>query len=251
MRRNRALALRFIALLSTIYVLFLIVTAPASLLGRAHFLPSGITLEQLEGRLWKGSAGKLNIASTMGPIQIQDVRWTVQWPYLLRGELALKLETAAAAGSLSVARGFDGVRLLHADLAMPAADLAQILAPLAAWQPGGEVQFQSDGFRPASITPGTAHVLWNNASLNLSPLQPLGDYRLVLGDSADKITARLETQSGKLQLTGSGEYSKASGIRFSGNAQADPGHTKELQALLAALGQDRGDGVHAFHVHLQ
>lgn len=250
MRPSRSKTLRFIALLSTIYVLFLLVTARASLLGRAFFLPQGISLEQLEGTLWHGSAAKLNIASTIGPIQIQDVQWTVQWPYLLRGELALKLETAAAAGSLSVARGFGGVRLLHADLAMPAADLAQILAPLAAWQPGGEVQFQSDGFTPHSSRPGTAFLIWNNASLNLSPLQALGDYRLLLDSRADKIVARLETQSGKLQLTGNGEYSRQTGIQFSGNAQAEPAQARELQALLATLGKDRGDGVHVFSVDL-
>lgn len=243
--------LRFIALLGTIYLLFLIATAPASLLGRAIFLPPGITLEQLEGSVWQGAAGKVNIASNMGPIQIQDVRWTVQWPYLLRGELALKLETAAAAGSLSVARGFGGVRLLHADLAMPAADLAQILPPLGTWQPGGEVLFQSDGFKPHASTPGAALVRWNNASLNLSPLQALGDYRLTFDSRAEKIAARLETLSGKLQLTGNGEYSSAAGLRFSGNARAEPVHAKELQALLDTLGQDRGDGVHVFNVHLQ
>lgn len=248
MRAGRKRALHFVALLGTIYALLLLATAPASLLGRAFFLPPGITLEQLEGTVWHGSAAKLNIASGLGPIQIQDVRWAVQWPYLLRGELALKLETAAAAGSLDVARGFGGVRLLHADLAIPAADLAQLLPPLAAWQPGGEVHLQSEGFAPHS---GSALVLWSNASLNLSPLQALGDYRLALGGGADKITARLETQNGKLQLSGNGEYSGQTGMRFSGNARAEPAHAKELQALLATLGQDRGDGVHVFSVHLQ
>jgi len=243
--------LRFIALLGTIYLLFLIATAPASLLGRTFFLPPGITLEQLEGSVWQGAAGKVNIASGMGSIQIQDVRWTVQWPYLLRGELALKLETAAAAGSLSVARGFGGMRLLHADLAMPAADLAQILPALGAWQPGGEVLFQSEGIAFNAASPGSALVAWNNASLNLSPLQALGDYRLLFDSRADKIAARLETLSGKLQLSGSGEYASAAGLRFSGYARAEPAHAKELQALLDSLGRDRGDGVHAFSVHLQ
>ena len=239
--------LRFVVLLGTLYALFLIASAPASLLSHASFFASGIRLEQLDGTLWQGSAGKLGITSPMGPLQIPDVRWTVQWPYLLRGELALKLETAVAAGSLGVARGFGGVRLLHADLAMPAADLAQMLPPLAAWQPGGEVQLQSDGF---ALDSGTMQALWSNASLNLSPLQPLGDYRLALGASANKITAHLETQNGKLQLTGNGEYSNVSGMRFSGTAQAAPARAKELQALLLTLGSDRGDGVHAFTVHL-
>lgn len=246
--RRRTPSLRFIVLLGTIYVLFLVANAPAGLLQRAPLLPSGIALEQLEGTLWHGSAGKLNIASAIGPIQIQDVRWTVRLPYLLRGELALQLETAAAAGSLGVARGLGGMRLLHTDLALPAADLAQILPPLAAWQLGGEVQLQSDGF---ATDAGAVQMHWNNASLNLSPLQPLGDYRLALDGSADKIVLHLETSSGKLQLTGNGVYSRTTGLRFSGSAHAAAAHAKELQALLAMLGKDRGDGVHAFQLHLQ
>lgn len=241
MRRSR----RLIALLSVMYLLFLCASAPASLLGRAFSLPPGVALDQLQGSLWHGSAGKLSIASRLGIIQVNDVHWAVQWSYLLRGELALQVDSAAAAGTLSVARGFGGWRLLHADLALPAADLAQILPALAIWQPVGEVQLLSDGFAPNAAAPGAVQVSWRNAGVNLSPLQPLGDYRLRLSGAGDKITARLETESGKLQLAGQGEYSPQRGLIFSGSAQAETKYAQELQALLVALGKDRGDGVHA------
>ena len=250
MRFNPGLRKRHVGLLAAVYLLALAATAPASLLERALFAVPGVTLEQLQGTLWRGATGKLNIASPLGAIQISDLQWAVQWRYLLRGELVLKLETAAAVGSLSVARGFGGLRILQADLAMPAADLAHILPPLAAWQPGGEVQFQTTGFALNSSKPGTAFLAWQNATLNLSPLQPLGDYRLEFSSTADKIAARLETQRGSLQLEGHGEYTKQAGAHFSGSAQAEAQHAQALQTLLALLGPDRSNGVHAFEFHL-
>lgn len=240
--------MRYVALLCVVYFLILSATAPAALLGWVFTAPTGIAFEQLAGTLWHGSAGKLRIASSAGPIQIRDFKWEVQWRYLLHGEIALTLETAAATGSLSVARDFAGLRIAHADLTLPAADLAQLLPALALWQPGGEVQFQTQGFTPHAT--GAATIVWRNAALNLTPLKPLGDYRLQLLNTDGKINGQLETQSGTLRLTGAGEYSKQSGLHFSGIAQADAAHAATLQSLLALLGKDRGDGVYVFSLRL-
>jgi general secretion pathway protein N len=118
-------------------------------------------------------------------------------------------------------------------------------------QPEGEVQIQTQGFALNAATPSEAIIVWRNATLNLSTLQPLGDYRLQLRGTDGKIDARLETQDGKLHLEGVGAYSKQNGFHFSGSAHADPAYAAKLQALLALLGKDRGDGVHIFSLRLQ
>ena len=131
------------------------------------------------------------------------------------------------------------------------ADLAQRLPQFSLWQPEGEVQFQTQGFALNSTTPSEAFVTWHHAALNLSSIQPLGDYRLQLRNADGKINARLETQGGKLYLEGDGAYSKQGGLQVTGSAYADPAYANQLQALLALLGKDRGEGVHAFNVNLQ
>lgn len=251
MRNDHVQPRRYFALLCAVYFLILGVTAPATLLQPALSAQSGITLAHLAGTLWHGSAGELVIPTKVGMIQVNDVQWEVQWRYLLRGEIALKLETADAVGSLTLARGFSRLRVAQADLALPAADLAQHLPQLSLWQPEGEVQFQTQGFALNSLTPSEAIVCWRNATLNLSTIQPLGDYRLQLHNTDGKINVRLETQGGKLRLEGIGAYSKPGGLRFAGSAHADPSYAQQLQALLALLGRDRGDGVHVFSLHLQ
>ena len=254
MRVEWAPVTRYFVLLGTVYLLILGATAPAALLGSAFFARSGIALQHLTGTLWYGAADEARIATDVGVVQLRDFKWRFQWRYLLRAEIALKLETTRAAGSLTLARGFGGLRLAHADFILPATELTQVLPQLSLWQPSGEVRFQTQGFTLALPTPGGAHseaqVIWRNAGLNLATQPPLGDYRLHLRNSDDKIKLRLETQAGKLQLAGTGEYFKPGSLNFSGSAHADAAHRAELQAFLAMLGKDRGDGVHIFSLHL-
>lgn len=251
MRMMHAVPRRYFALLCAVYFLILGATAPATLLQHAVSAHSGITLAHLTGTLWHGSADEVSIATKFGLVQVSGLEWKVQWRYLWRGEIALKLESADAVGSLTLARGLRGLRVAQADLALPAADLAQTLPQLSPWQPEGEVQIQTQGFALNAAMPSEAIVVWRNAALNLSTVQPLGDYRLTLRNANGAIDARLETQDGKLRLDGVGAYSKQDGLHFSGSAQADPAYAAKLQALLALLGKDRGDGVHLFSIRLQ
>ena len=241
----------YLVLLLTVYLLVLVATAPATLFEKILTAQPGLTLEHLAGSLWHGTAEKLSMSTRVGTVQISALQWDMQWRYLFRGDIALKFEMADAVGSLTVARGFGGFRLVQVDLALPAEELAQILPQLGLWQPGGEVQFKTEEFVLAATAPSAALLIWRNATLNLSPLQPLGDYRLQLRKETNgTINAQLQTLAGKLQLAGAGAYSKQAGLQFNGSASARRTDISELQALLALLGKDRGDGVHDFSLLL-
>ena len=92
---------------------------------------------------------------------------------------------------------------------------------------------------------------WRNAALNLSSLQPLGDYRLNIRSTAEKMEFQLNTAQGDLKLAGLGSYSAQAGLLFQGTAQTDAAHAVDLKKLLEAIGQNRGDGVHAFGLALR
>ena len=238
---KRATWIRATLLLLVTYLLILLATAPATLLGK--LMPKGILLTQLSGSLWQGSAAKIAFSSPLGWIQVHDVSWDVQWAYLLRGELALRLESADAAGDVIVARSLNDLRIVQADITLPAADLAVMIPQLALWQPEGEVQFQTQGFALAASTSSMATLSWHNAALKLSAQQTLGDYQLQLRSVQQQVQAQLATLQGELQLEGKGGYSSQNGLQFQGTAQAEPSHATELKALLDSLGRDRGDGV--------
>lgn len=251
MRFSPTVPKAYLALLVAIYVLLLVATAPATLVAKVLSAQPGIALEHLSGSVWHGAVDQISIPSTVGTVQIQNLQWDMQWRYLLRGELALKIAMADVVGSLTVARGFSGLRVAQADLALPADELGQFLPQLGIGQPGGEVQFQTQGFALTEGTSNEASVVWRNATLNLSPVQPLGDYRLQLLSEGGKINARLETQAGKLRLDGNGAWSRQDGLSFKGSARAAPGYATQLQALLVLCGQDRGDGVHVFNLQVR
>lgn len=75
----------------------------------------------------------------------------------------------------------------------------------------------------------------------LAPVDPLGSYRLVLSGGGGSAVALVELQTlqGPLRLSGSGQWHGA-GLRFRGQAQADPGSEALLNNLLNLLGQRQG-----------
>lgn len=250
---DRAALLRYLAALFACYGLFLAIAAPAALLAWViPAMPLGMALENPAGTLWRGEAGAVTFRTADSAGQVRGVKWDFQWRHLLRGELAVKLELAGSAGSATLARGFRGLRVREADFVLPVSVLTEAFPQLAPWQPGGEVQLKTAGFSTAGGADSEAAVFWRNASLNLTEVSPLGEYRLSLRGTADsgKTLHRLETLSGALKLEGSGEWSP-DGLTFNGVAQASPQRQAELQPLLRLLGKDRGDGVHAVNLQLK
>lgn len=246
--RSRALV-RYALLIVALYLVMLATTAPATLLTRMLPPQPGVQLGYLSGSLWQGTVDKVSFPSALGQIQVRNISWAVQWSYLLRGELAFKLESADAVGDLIAARSWRTLRIARADLALPAAELAQILPALMPWAPEGEVQFQTRGFTLQRDSEAT--LTWRNAALNLSPLQPLGDYRLRIRKAAEKTELQLETLQGDLKLAGLGYHSTQTGLQFQGTAQTEAAHAADLKKLLETLGQNRGDGVHVFSLALR
>lgn len=240
---------RYAVFIAALYIVMLAATAPATLLARMLPPQSEVQLGYLSGTLWQGTLDKASFPSALGLVQVRDISWELQWSYLLRGELAFKLESAEAVGNLIIARSWRTLRIAQADLALPATELAQILPALMHWEPEGEVEFQTRGF--ALHNSSEAVLTWRNAALNLSSLQPLGDYRLNVRNTAEKIDLQLDTQQGALKLAGLGSYSAQVGLQFQGTAQTDAAYAADLKKLLEAIGQNRGDGVHAFSIALR
>jgi general secretion pathway protein N len=72
----------------------------------------------------------------------------------------------------------------------------------------------------------------------LSPVKPLGAYRLRIDWQGTTAKLDLQSLSGPLLLTGKGEIVRGA-LRFSGQAMAQEGEEARLIALLNLLGQRR------------
>jgi general secretion pathway protein N len=75
----------------------------------------------------------------------------------------------------------------------------------------------------------------------LSPVKPLGTYRMQFDWQGDKARLNLKSLSGPLMLEGAGSIINGR-LRFSGQAWAQEGEEQRLAVLLNLLGQRRQVG---------
>jgi general secretion pathway protein N len=129
----------------------------------------------------------------------------------------------------------------------PAAWLAGLGTPWNTLQPSGSMQLTSPGLALDRVQgrwrlEGRAELALNSMASRVSTLDVLGSYRLAVDGGqagADVATLQLQTTSGALQLSGSGQF-VASKLRFSGQASAAPGSETVLNNLLNIIGRRQG-----------
>jgi general secretion pathway protein N len=75
----------------------------------------------------------------------------------------------------------------------------------------------------------------------VSPVKPLGSYRVAFQSQGDSSTIELSTLKGPLMLTGQGTIA-ANATSFHGQASAAPEARDNLAGLLNVIGRPTGDG---------
>jgi general secretion pathway protein N len=242
------------ALLSALLVLA--TQAPASLLALAvdSWSRGHVELGDASGTVWHGQAAIL-LAPGSQPTGATPTRvpgqtaWRIAaWP-LLTGALDLTLTNPAVLGT-PLALHMDHARnaTIEANhIRLPAEILLGLGAPWTTIQPGGELQLEWDNLQlSAGSLHGELRGEWLAASSRLSPIVPLGDFRLVLEGIYPGAQVRLETVSGPIEMTGSGTIADGNRLRFRGSARIQPGTdatvATQLSGLITLLGPRDGDG---------
>lgn len=129
-------------------------------------------------------------------------------------------------------------------------------APFNTLQPQGLASLRWDTLGlSGGVLAGQGSLDVQRLGLAVSPLRPLGDYRVVFemgrpgaapARESDGMRWTLATLGGVLQLEGRGDWSPARGARFAGRAAPAPGVApdlaRQLQTLLDVLGPREGNG---------
>jgi general secretion pathway protein N len=89
-----------------------------------------------------------------------------------------------------------------------------------------------------SVTRGLVEVEFVNATSQISPVKPLGSYRLAF-QLNQEVSIELSTIEGVLQLAGKGNIEK-SRLTFQGNAMVRPESLDSLIGLLSIIGKKDG-----------
>lgn len=207
-----------------------------------------VQLQEARGTVWNGSArlvltgGKDSRDHTALPTRLN---WTLQ-PGFGSARVTLQSDCCTSAPVLAqLVPGWNAMtlRLNDSALQLPAEMLAGLGTPWNTVALQGQLRLSTTGlalqYRAGRATSqGLTRLEALAVSSRLSPLKPLGSYRLDIqgGDSA-KI--RLSTLNGDLQLSGQGQW-VGSRLHFSGEASASPEREAALSNLLNILGRRQG-----------
>ena len=244
----------------SLYVACLIATAPASMM--EWMLPrlthNRVLLVQPEGGLWRGKARKLLVKTADGGLRsMGSVNWEILFLPLLKLELAAKIEMSDGQNNSIgiIAAGFGKLHLRQMKATLPVSLLSEFMPTWQTWKPNGALKLSTNEFTFSQQgVRGAAELEWRNASLGLSQINPLGDYRVSIRGEEKIAQINVTTISGVLHLVGKGEWSKNDGLSFRGTALGEPSKKVELRDLLRLLGSEQSNDVYQIaisHVKLR
>jgi general secretion pathway protein N len=220
-----------------------VIMAPAAWIG--DFLESRgpVRLVHVSGTIWRGS-GFLAVSDGRRAHTVPGrLLWRVQLSELLSGRLTLMLQHQAAAEPIGISINGRAVEVAAGQARLPAALLAVLGAPFNTVRPGGTLSVQWDNMRFGDNGfEGNVQVDWEDAQSALSPVAPLGSFRLTASGRGALGEANLVTLRGPLLLQGQGSMDHGA-IRFSGTADAQPEMRASLDGLIGLLGRRAGDRV--------
>ena len=251
MRKLTYLLAALLALIITVLVIAPAQWAAAAIRGATH---GRVELAEARGTAWNGSAVLvLAAAPDAGAARAslpERLAWHLSPWALIAGAVDLTIShPSALTQPLAVRTSIFGgsATLGGATLRLPASLLVGLGAPWNTVRPGGILVLTWDRLQidPGRLT-GNMSAEWQYASSALTPVSPMGHYRLQTNGVWPGTQLDLLTISGPLELKGSGTIPEGGRLRFTGRAQAvagtDPGVKAQLTGLISLLGRRDGDG---------
>ncbi len=220
-----------------------VVNAPVAWLGDWVAQGSRLRLVYANGTVWSGTAMLAISDGKQARIVPDRVSWQVQWRALFSGRIAVEIRHAGVDGSLRLSYDGDGFYLDPGSAYLPAGLLSVAGAPFNTISPGGTLLLHWETLRVAGDGfDGEISMDWRAAQSALSPVSPLGDYRVIARAHGGQGDVTLTTLSGPLLLEGVGKIAQGK-LRFSGTADAEPHMRASLNGLIGVLGPRSGQKV--------
>lgn len=223
--------------------------APAAWLGQLLEQQSNgrLTLIDADGSLWRGSALLGGASSTQGsvtPLLPGRFAWQLSPLPLLLGRVELRVENSQSLSQpLQLTGGWRQWRIGATAVSLPAERLSALGAPLNTLAPNGRMRIVWNELN-ASVDDGMPQLHGvvtlelDDIGSRLSPLNPLGSYRMRMTWQGTQAPLVLDSVRGPLLLQGNGLL-KNGRLQFSGSAEAAAGQEEPLANLLNLLGQRR------------
>ncbi|RPH43187.1 MAG: type II secretion system protein N [Burkholderiales bacterium] len=248
------LAMAAAGLLAALSVL--LTQAPASFadLALSRATQGRVRLAEAAGTIWQGRGrivfadvveGGMERAATAtipGVVLPGIFGWRVSpWP-LLVGVLDARVEHDSMRQAVLLTGRVGELRATPGTLTLPPVALDRLGSPWNTIRPTGALTLSWDSVTLRSGRfDGRASIELHQAASALTPVRPLGAYRIDVVGSGAQAQVKMNTLSGPLRLEGSGSWDARSGLRFTAEALAEGPERVRLQSLLGLLGRRVGE----------
>jgi general secretion pathway protein N len=236
----------------------LVTQAPASFADVAleRLTQGRVRLAEASGTVWSGrgrivlvdvadrgraqSAGP--IAAVPGVVLPGRFGWTVSpWP-LLVGVLDARIEHDSMRQPVLLTGRAGELRATPGSLQLPPVALDRLGSPWNTIRPTGALTLSWENVTLRSGRfDGRASIELQQAGSALTPVRPLGAYRIDVVGAGARAQVKMNTLSGPLRLEGGGTWDARSGLRFTAEATAEGPERARLQPLLGLLGRREGE----------
>ncbi len=251
LRPGWALAHAFVGLLGV--ALALVATVPASFADLALARATGgrMRLAETAGSVWAGS-GRLVLVDTGAEVGNRwavagvavpgRIDWSVRALPMLVGQVDASLRIEGMAQPVRVQGGYGEIRVGGGAVALPSVELARMGSPWNTLRPSGALSLRWENLtlRQGGLE-GRAQIELRDASSAMTPVRPLGSYRVEVVGRGGQADLSIQTLAGPLRLQGSGSFTAQAGLRFTAEASADPAEQASLNSFLGLIGRRDGD----------
>lgn len=234
-------------------LLTFVAAAPASFADRALDAATGgrMRLAETDGTIWRGSgrlvlvdvgADQAERRSVPGVAVPGRIGWNLRQLPLLIGQIDAAIRVEGMAQPVRIQGGYDEVRVGGGSLTLPSVELGRMGSPWNTIRPSGvlSLRWENLTLKQGGLE-GRAQIELRDASSAMTPVKPLGSYRVEIVGRGGQADLSIQTLAGPLRLQGSGKFSAQAGLRFTAEASAEAAESERLKSFLGLIGRRDGD----------
>lgn len=169
------------------------------------------------------------------------IRWNVQVLPLLIGRVQVNARHDSMNQPLEISGTFTRPRFSGGSIRLPDVNLSRLGSPWSTVQPTASLAVS---WEPFEIIDGQARALavidLKDVASALTPVRPLGAYRLNIDARQKDVNLRMSSLEGPLRLSGEGVFNPGRGLHFTAWAEVDESERLKLQPLVRLLGRQDG-----------
>jgi general secretion pathway protein N len=237
----------------------ILATAPATLVdwGLARATDGRVRLADAAGSIWNGQGRVVlvdiateaergarrarRVDSLAGVVIPGTIRWRIAPLPLLIGRLQANASHESMATPVTLTGNAARLQGTGGSLQLPSVNLARLGSPWTTIRPTASLAVR---WQPFVIEQGRfigqATLELRDVASALTPVRPLGAYRIVIDGTGASSKIQMSSIEGPLRLSGDGTWTPQAGLRFTAYAQADEAERVRLQSLLGLLGRREG-----------